>query len=47
MRKVPVSVRALFSTTDFFHIPLATVPFSVKREITTLIKQFVKEQFDK
>jgi enhancer of yellow 2 transcription factor len=32
---------------DFFHHSPAAVPPPVKREITTLIKQFVKEQFDK
>ncbi|KAG0707265.1 hypothetical protein DFH29DRAFT_22493 [Suillus ampliporus] len=47
MRKVPISTRSFASATDFFHHPLASVPLSVKREITTLIKQFVKEQFEK
>lgn len=47
MRKVLISTRSSASVTDPFYHPLASVPLSVKREITTLIKQFVKEQFEK
>ncbi|KAJ8593729.1 hypothetical protein M405DRAFT_810366 [Rhizopogon salebrosus TDB-379] len=41
----PLSLRAIQQ--ELLSHAQTTVPLPVKRDITTLIKQFVKEQFDK